>query len=75
LPSVRLVKIFYPGTIPFDPLPGVVGGAVVDDKNFDLLERVILRENAIDGLLDELAVVMRRDEDCDQGRASLLKIA
>ena len=52
-------------TIFLDALGSVVGGTVVDDQNFDLIEREILRENAIDSLLDELAVVMRRDQDGD----------
>src|SRR6266850_7609265 len=67
LASIWFVEVFNSRAIFFDALGCVIGRAVVNDDNLDFIEREILREDAIDGLLEKLAVVVGRNEDGDQG--------
>ncbi|HKM83052.1 MAG TPA: hypothetical protein VJY15_19100 [Candidatus Acidoferrum sp.] len=74
LSPIWLVETLDARTIFFDALGSVVSRAVIDYQDLNLLEGKILRENAINGLLDKAAVVIRRDQNRNQGRGSFLMI-
>src|SRR5262249_16297218 len=71
-PAVLLVDVLNALAETLQPRARVVGGAVVDDDHLDPIAPG-LRERALDGPLDEMAVVVRGDDRRDHasGRLSL----